>query len=158
MAVATDVNEVDQVDASGGAGSFVHMGLGGAANEAPWVSLALGLRYFAYLGLPSDGGTTASPSGLSTWAGVGVPRLAGLLASVHYNSVTLDNGLDDFAYTTWQVRLVRSKSLVYFAFGIEGLLESEREGSTQFDEFGIGPDLRIALEFGLNLGGLALSE
>lgn len=142
-------------DVSGGGGGFLHLGWGPRDGLA-WVSLASGVRWFSYQGLtaPSTGKASA-PEGLSYWTGVSAPRLAGLLASIHMNDVSPQNGASGFRYWSWQLRLVSARDFVYVAMGVEGLISSERDQdkfTSQWDEFGHGPDWRLGIEVGMHLG------
>jgi len=149
LATAEDPNKKVKPDASLGGGAFMHLGYG-PKDSAAWISGLLGARYFAYQGL-SGKAPAATPHGMSYWLGIAFPRAAGLTGAFHYNSVAQNNGTPAFAYTTWSVRLISAKSWFYFAMGVEGLLTSERKYNI-YDEFGIGPSLKIGLEMGVNIG------
>ncbi len=151
LATAEDPNKKVKPDASLGGGGFLHFGYG-EKDSAAWISGLVGARYFAYQGMsaPSKSGG-ATPHGMSYWLGVAFPRAAGLTGGFHYNRVAQNNGTPDFSYTTWSLRLISAKSWFYFAMGVEGLLTSDRKYNI-YDEFGIGPNLRISLEMGVNIG------
>jgi hypothetical protein len=142
-------------DVSGGGGGFLHLGWGPRDGLA-WVVLASGVRWFSYQGLTAPSSATPSaPEGMSYWTGIAAPRLAGLLASIHMNDVSPQNSASGFRYWSWQLRLVSAHDLVYVAMGVEGLIASERDQdkfTSQWDEFGHGPNWRLGIELGVHLG------
>lgn len=160
VAVSENADGRPSPDVAAGFGGFLHLGYADEPDEPPVATLALGARRFQYQGLsaPSSSiGPAATPHGMSYWAGLVLPRLSGLTGSVHYNDVGVDNGFDDFAYASWQLRIIAAKKVFYFALGVEGALTSNRLDGHD-DEFGKAPWLRVALELGVNLGGVALSN
>lgn len=151
LATAEDPNRKVKPDASIGGGAFMHFGYG-EKESAAWISGLVGARYFSYQGLSAGSkASAATPHGMSYWMGVAFPRAAGLTASFHYNTSAQDNRTDNFNFMTWSVRLISAKRTFYFAMGVEGLLASQRK-SNIYDEFGLGPQLRIGLEMGVNIG------
>lgn len=134
----------------------------GEPDTAPWVAMVLGARAFRYQSLTgaSQGRDKAATAhGGSYSAGLALPR-AGLIGTLHYNDAAVDNGLPDVAWTSWQFRIVSAKSALFLAFGIEGLIASDRNGTSiaLLDELGYGPNLRLSFELGVQLGNAQLSK
>ncbi len=137
-----------------GLGALAHVGYAGEAGPA-WVSGVVGLRWQRYLGL-SAAGQAASPHGNGLELGVLIPS-ANLMVTWARQWMRLDNSFPGFSYDTIQLRILQARSWFYFALGMEVLVGNDRP-PLQLDEFGTGPNLRMNVEFGLNIPGTPMSK
>ncbi len=157
LAMMTNANQRSVLDASWGAGGFLHMS-SAAEDEVPLISWVVGARYQRFLGMMAPSGTpAATPSGVSVWTGVLLPRFSGLCGSIHYNHVNVHSGRPAFDYITGQVRIMSGHGVWYYAVGADFMLKSLRP-TAEYDDVQSGPLARITLEIGLNIGGTPLSK
>lgn len=144
-------------DVSWGLGTFGHVGWTTASDGPALASLVAGVRWHKFEGISASSQVpAATPHGVSGWLGVLVPAV-NLLVSAHHNWMVVDNQFSDFTYNTLQARVIQGKGWLFLGFGVEVLLNSERPRA-ELDEFGIGPNLRLTVELGVNLGGTPMSN
>ncbi len=144
-------------DVSMGYGTFGHIGWTNVSDGPALVSLVGGVRWQKFQGISASSQVkAATPHGVSGWLGVLVPA-ANLLVSAHHNWMSVDNNYRDFAYNTVQARVIQGKGWLFLALGVEVMVNSDRPRA-DVDEFGIGPNLRLTCELGINLGGTPMSD
>lgn len=145
------------VDISLGGGLFGHIGYATSTMPfVPWFSVLAGVKYTAWQGFHHDGTSAGSPAGAETFAALAFPRLWGVQMGLHRHFVSNESNTDLDGFNMWSLGILRSRDWLYFRVAIEALLSSDRAAA--LDAFGAGPQARLAIELGVNFGGVKFNK